>query len=173
MLEAAIVANALAHIGRVDLASYTGLAMVRATCWQVHGSNPVDAGWETARRLARLIFSTHTDSIIQKLESTELPSAAELIRAHGEAASLITHTVRCVRVVELISLFGLSEQEYRVTAPQRTWRTYCRGSFGVRCRPHHHSLTVGLWRLSQLRCCWQRKGCLSKRQTSCEKSGFG
>ena len=113
VLEAAIIANALAHIGRVDLASYTGLAMVRATCWQVHGSNPIDAGWETARRLARLIFSTHTDSLIQKLESTELPSAAELIRAHREAAALITHTVRCVRVVELIGLFGLIDQEYR------------------------------------------------------------
>ena len=107
VLESAVVATALHKSGRPDLASYTGLALVRAACWHTHGTNQVDEDWSHAATLGRRLFATYADLLLDSLGPDGGPSASTMIGAHREAASLITHAVRCVRIVEIVGLFGL------------------------------------------------------------------
>jgi hypothetical protein len=107
VLEAAVVATALHKAGRTDLAAYTGLTLVRAASCQTHGVDPADEDWTDAASLGRRMFATYADWLLERLGPDGGPSASVLIGAHREAASLITHAVRCVRTVEMIGLLGL------------------------------------------------------------------
>jgi hypothetical protein len=107
VLESTVVATALHKSGRSDLASYTGLALVRAACWHTHGTDPADEDWSHAASLGRRLFATYADLLLERLGSDSGPSASTMIGAHREAASLITHAVRCVRTVEIVALLGL------------------------------------------------------------------
>jgi len=107
VIEAAIVATALQETGRVDLAAFIGLALIRAASWQAHGTNPVDEDWSEAASLARRLFAMYAKSLLERLGADGGPSASTMIGAHREATSLITHAVRCMRIAEIISLFGL------------------------------------------------------------------
>jgi hypothetical protein len=107
VLEAAIVAAALQKAGRIDLAVYAGLALVRAASWQAHGINPVAEDWSDVASLGRRLFAMYAASLLERLGAEGGPSTSTMIGAHREPAALITHTVRCVRIAEIISLFGL------------------------------------------------------------------
>ena len=112
-LESAIVATALNKSGRSDLASFAGLALVRAASWHTHGGTPTDTDWVDAASLGRRLFATYADSLFERLNSGDGLSPASLIRAHREPGALVTHSVRCSRIVELIGLLGLLGVEER------------------------------------------------------------
>lgn len=108
VLEAAIIAARLQKHRRVDLSAVTGLAMLRAACFQMHGSEPPDSKWLVAADLARRIFATHAKQLWDRMPAGG-PDPATMITKHGDAAALVTVAVRCVRLAELVGLLGLMD----------------------------------------------------------------
>lgn len=109
VLEAALLATELHKSGRTDLSAYVGLASIRAACWHTHGDNADDSEWTDAHELGRRIFATYADALLQTLGPDGGPLPPEMLATHREPAALITHSVRCVRVLEIIALLGLLE----------------------------------------------------------------
>lgn len=107
VLETAIVATALQRTGRLDLAAFAGLTLVRAACWHVQGRTPVDEDWSEAASLGRRIFAMYANLLFAKLGPDGGPSPPTMIGAHRDAASLVTHAVRCLRIIETLGLLGL------------------------------------------------------------------
>jgi hypothetical protein len=102
VLESAIIATALQLAGRLDLAAFAGLTLVRAACWHLHGSNPVDEEWSEVAALGRRLFAMYAELLLERLGPEGGPSASTMISAHRDAASLVTHAVRCLRIVETV-----------------------------------------------------------------------
>lgn len=107
VLESAIVATALQRAGRSDLAAFAGLTLVRAACWHVHGSSPVEEDWREAASLGRRIFAMYAELLLERLGPDGGPAPPTMIGAHRDAASLVTHAVRCLRIIETLGLLGL------------------------------------------------------------------
>src|SRR5262249_9982387 len=107
VLETAIVATALQRTGRLDLAAFAGLTLVRAACWHVQRRTPVDEDWSEAASLGRRIFAMYANLLFAKLGPDGGPSPPTMIGAHRDAASLVTHAVRCLRIIETLGLLGL------------------------------------------------------------------
>lgn len=107
VLESAIVATALQRAGRLDLAAFVGLTLVRVACWHLHGSTPVDENWSEAASLGRRLFAMYAELLLDRLGPDGGPSASTMIGAHRDAASLVTHAVRCLRIAETVGLLGL------------------------------------------------------------------
>lgn len=65
---------------------------------------------ERSADLGRRVFATYADILWRKPPDGG-PNAAEMMAAHRDPAALITHAVRCVRLVEIMGLFGLMDPE--------------------------------------------------------------
>lgn len=106
-LSAAILALELARNKRLDLASYIGLALVRASAVQTHGHERTDKGWSVTGEIGRLIFREYATRVLLFARSEALATSADFVRAHFEPASIVTYRIRCMRTIELVGLLGL------------------------------------------------------------------
>src|SRR5262245_34618388 len=66
ILEASVVAVRCANRKRIDLAAFTGLALIRAAWFRAHGTQPVDDDWQTVANLGQEIFATQCAVIWNK-----------------------------------------------------------------------------------------------------------
>lgn len=107
-LEAAIVANRLRLGGRLDLACFATLCLLRAIWASAHASDPPsqitieqrDAAVQMFLNYGRLLWSSRSD---------ELLDPRELLR--DDIGLFVTYPVQCLRLIEIFGLYGLAVAE--------------------------------------------------------------
>jgi hypothetical protein len=106
ILEAGMIANRLRQADRLDLACFTCLALLRGVWASAQSAgDPPNARFETQAALARDMFDSYAAELWARCGSSEL-DPRELIASDGEGVFL-TYPVRCLRLVEMIGMYGL------------------------------------------------------------------
>jgi hypothetical protein len=112
-LEAAIIANRLRRQNRLDLASYVGLCLVRATWIRGHGTEPPREDLIRASDTGRKLFRQYANDLFARCDENLL-DPGKFIQDHGEPSAFVTYPVRCMRVIEVLGLLGLLEREREI-----------------------------------------------------------
>ena len=105
-LEAAIIASRLRQQSRLDLASYVGLCLVRATWVRGHGMEPPTESIFRASDTGRQLFRQYATDLLARCNENSLNSD-KFIQDHSEPFSIVTYPVRCARLIEVLGLLGL------------------------------------------------------------------
>jgi hypothetical protein len=109
-LEAAVLGNSLRRHERLDLACFAALCLVRASWTYTHGIEPPDALATVVADTGRALFVHYASDLFGRCADNAVDPLA-LIQAHEPLAAHVTYPVRCMRLVEIIGLLGLLEQE--------------------------------------------------------------
>jgi len=114
VLECAVLANRLRDQNRIDLACIVALAAIRAAWANGHGDDPPTEETLAAADAAKRLFVAYGQEFIELMEDPVFDPDS-LITGHRELGAYVTYPVRCLRAIELLSLFGLAvdEQEHR------------------------------------------------------------
>jgi hypothetical protein len=117
-VEASVIANRLRLKDRLDLASHVGLCVVRAAWASTHGSElPNPIGLAVAN-VGQSIFRHYASDIWSKCVEENLKPLA-FIHAHEIPTAFVTYPVRCVCLIELLSLLALLKLEQKETDVDR------------------------------------------------------
>lgn len=108
LLEAAVVANRLRSAERLDLSCFTALALLRSVWASAHATEPVEAAFELQATLARDLFVAYATQLWSRCDE-ELLDPKKLIAVDSEGV-FITYPVRCLRLAELLGLYGLHRE---------------------------------------------------------------
>lgn len=108
-LEAAVLANRLRGVGRLDLASYCALALLRGVWATSHDNVPPSRVVVASAETSRGLFSAHATEIWEQC-SEALLDPRSLVQG---TAFPITYPVRCSRLLEVLGLLGLFDEELR------------------------------------------------------------
>lgn len=119
ILEAAIVANRLHAAGRLDLACFTALALVRGVWASSHGAEPPSQSVLEQAELVRLMFMGYAAELWAAC-TQELLDPRNLIGGDAEGI-FVTYPVRVCRIVEMIGLYGLGLGEGDERAGVSAW----------------------------------------------------
>ena len=111
MVEAALVATALARNGRRDLASQTALCLLRAVWASVHGADPPPSDAVAMADAARRLFLTYAEEIWTA--AAEQGVEGDLAALNGSGGYYSTYRVMCLRLLETLSLLALAEEHRR------------------------------------------------------------
>lgn len=106
LLEAALVANRLHGAARLDLACVSALAVLRAELVAHSGEEPLADSSRRGLADASAMFVAYAELLWERCDEQEL-DPRPMVNAHGEAGFWATYPVRCVRVAEILGLFGL------------------------------------------------------------------
>jgi len=104
-LEAAVIANHCRRQNRIDLASWTALLLLRSTFATAHGSTPLPDSVEVALTAARAMFENYAGQLWTGCQGKFL-KPDEIIIADNNPAAYVTYPVRCITIVEILSLLG-------------------------------------------------------------------
>lgn len=109
VLEAAIIANHCRTENRVDLACHTALMLIRSSWATAHGRNPLpDAAAVTiltGKRLFRHYASELWDACAHRYLDPDT-----MVREDQTPAAFVTYPVRCLSIVEILSMLALLER---------------------------------------------------------------
>jgi hypothetical protein len=109
-LEAAIVANRLRRIERIDLACFIGLCLIRAAWERRHAIVPVDVIAALIANTGRQIFRHYAWDLFGRC-GDDLLDPLNMVRNHHPMAAHVTYPTRCLRLVEILGLLELVESE--------------------------------------------------------------
>jgi hypothetical protein len=109
LVEAALVATALARNGRRDLAAQTALCLLRAVWASVHGADPPPAAAVAMADSARRLFVLYAEEVwAEAFEQGVEADALAALNASGGYYG--TYRVMCVRLLEILSLLALADE---------------------------------------------------------------
>lgn len=109
-VEASVIANRLRLKDRLDLACHTGLCLVRAAWASTHGAVPPDAVGLAVADAGRGMFHHYASAIWSKCGEEDLVPLA-FIHAHEIPTAFVTYPVRCLSLMEILSLLALLKLE--------------------------------------------------------------
>lgn len=109
-IEATVVASRLRRQERLDLACYAAMCLVRAAWPATHAEEPPNRISVTVAELGRSLFRHYASTLFERCGEEDLDPLA-FIHAHEIPTAFVTYPVRCLRLVEILGLFGLLEQE--------------------------------------------------------------
>ncbi len=123
---ASIIANRLKHQGRIDLACYTALCLIRGAWASSHGETKPDSTSLFLADTGRSLFRFYASELLRRLRTIGV-KPADIIWAHLEPAVYITYPVRALKIVEIVGLLGLLNiEEMR---PDKTIEDFLRDFF--------------------------------------------
>ncbi|MCU1308555.1 MAG: hypothetical protein JWN45_3250 [Acidobacteriaceae bacterium] len=108
VLESAVLAHHCDQQGRCDLACYVALMIVRGAIATAHESGDLPEPTRVTSDAAIKIFRHYAMKIWDSV-STRFLSNDELVRSGRPAAGFVTYPVRCLTIVEILSLLALLE----------------------------------------------------------------
>jgi hypothetical protein len=111
-VEASLVATALARSGRTDLAAHTALCLLRAVWASVHGADPAPTESVAMADAAKRLFLTYAEEIWNEAVEQGLDADA-LAALNASGGYYSTYRVMCSRLLEILSLFGLADDDRR------------------------------------------------------------
>jgi len=109
-LTAAIVAHQLFLADRLDLAILVGCHLIRATWASRHGGDPVSQVAVAVAQAGRGLVLRYGGLLVDGAERFNR-TPIETFHAADEVAAPVTYPVRCLRLVELVGLFGLATDD--------------------------------------------------------------
>lgn len=109
-LEGAVVANRLRRQGRLDLACYATLCLIRASWTISHGSEPPESLALLVANTGRSLFRHYARDLLDLCDEDTL-DPLKLIHAHEPHSAHVTYPARCLRLVEILSLLALLDRE--------------------------------------------------------------
>jgi hypothetical protein len=109
-VEASVIANRLRLKDRLDLACHTGLSLVRAAWASTHGAVPPDAVGLRVADVGRGMFHHYASAIWSRCGEEDLDPLA-FIHAHEISTAFVTYPVRCLSLMEILSLLALLKLE--------------------------------------------------------------
>lgn len=109
-VEASVIANRLRLKDRLDLACHTGLCVVRAAWASTHGAEPPNPIGLAVAEVGQGMFRHYASDIWSKCVDENLKPLA-FIHAHEIPTAFVTYPVRCLSLVELLSLLALFKLE--------------------------------------------------------------
>ena len=109
-LEAAIIASRLRRRHRLDLACMTALCLDRAVWAAAHGTEPTSEEAERIAEVSRMMFEWYAGELFDLLTADEGISDPKKVAFH-EAGVFSTYPVKCLRIVELVSLLALLKRD--------------------------------------------------------------
>jgi hypothetical protein len=112
MVEAGLIATALARSGRRDLAAQTALCLLRAVWASVHGADPPPPDAVGMADAARRLFLTYAEEIWTSAAEQGL-EADDLAALNGSGGYYSTYRVMCLRLLEVLSLLALADEHRR------------------------------------------------------------
>ncbi|HUO13449.1 MAG TPA: hypothetical protein VMX38_00560 [Verrucomicrobiae bacterium] len=111
-LEAAVIANHCRRQNRVDLASWTGLLLLRSTLATVHGQTPLPDAAGVALSSARAMFENYASQLWASCQGKFL-NPDEMIIGDNNPAAYVTYPVRCMTIIEILGLLGWLHADVR------------------------------------------------------------
>jgi hypothetical protein len=112
IVEAALVATALARSGRRDLAAQAALCLLRAVWASVQGADPPPPEAVAIAESAERLFLTYAEEVWA--EAVQLSVEADPLAALNESGGYYgTYRVTCLRLLEIFSLLALRDESLR------------------------------------------------------------
>jgi hypothetical protein len=109
-LEAAVIAGHCRRSNRLDLACYIALMLMRSTLATIHSQRPVPETAEVAIATSKVQFRHYARELWDECEGKFL-EPDEILRVDGSPFPFVSYPVRCMRILELLGMLGLLEQE--------------------------------------------------------------
>jgi hypothetical protein len=110
VLEAAVIAHHCRRENRVDLACYTALMLIRSLWATTHGRNPLPETAGVCITTAKALFRHYATELWKACSGMYLDPDS-LIRADHTPVSFLTYPVRCLSVVEILSMLALLDRD--------------------------------------------------------------
>jgi len=111
-IECVILGHALFSASRTDLACYTALCLIRSAWQSGHGQVPPDPTTVTVADTGRSVFKLYASRLLADL--SEVPKdEKEFFFAQNEPGLIVTYSVRCARVIEILGLLCSLAMEER------------------------------------------------------------
>lgn len=107
LLEASLVANRLRRAGRLDLACFTALCVIRAVWASVHGVEPPPGSAVEQRNVAAAMFMHYAKDVWASVSDDLLVPERLLELGPG---LMVTYPVQCSRLIEVLGLYGLADE---------------------------------------------------------------
>ena len=104
-LEAAVIANHCRMQNRIDLASWTALLLLRSTFATAHEQMPLPDSARVALCTARAMFENYAGQLWTECQGKYL-TPDDIIIADNNPAAYVTYPVRCMTIIEILSLLG-------------------------------------------------------------------
>src|ERR1019366_4465163 len=104
-LEAAVIANHCRMQNRIDLASWTALLLLRSTFATAHEQMPLPDSARVALCTARAMFEIYAGQLWTECQGKYL-TPDDIIIADNNPAAYVTYPVRCMTIIEILSLLG-------------------------------------------------------------------
>jgi hypothetical protein len=109
-VEASVIASRLRLTDRLDLACHTGLCVVRAAWASTHGTEPPNPIGRAVADVGQGMFRHYASNLWSKCVPENLKPLA-FIHAHEIPTAFVTYPVRCLSLVEMLSLLALLKLE--------------------------------------------------------------
>jgi hypothetical protein len=110
VLEAALLADRLRRRDRLDLACFISLALLRAAAAAAHSQDDRHTDLATCDQAAGL-FATYATALWERCKADEdLLRPVPFVNKHSEFGFFVTYSVRCSRVIEILSLLALRQR---------------------------------------------------------------
>ena len=106
VLEAGLLASRLQRAGRLDLACYAALGVLRAQVASTADTIPIPGPVAAEITAAGDLFAMYAKALWDACDESTL-SANGMIATHQEFGLWVTYPVRCTRLAELLALYGL------------------------------------------------------------------
>jgi hypothetical protein len=107
-LEAAVIANHCRLQNRIDLACYTALMLIRSTWATAHGRDPLPDAAAIAIDTGKALFRHYAKHLRDACLDHYLDSDS-MIREDPTPSGFATYPVRCLTVLEILSMLALLE----------------------------------------------------------------
>lgn len=111
VIEASLIADALSHRDRLDLACALSLALLRAALVGAHGHDDAPATWASSDQ-ARGLFVLYAEQLWSRCQSDDRILDPVALANQGGAGVFATYPTRCLRVIELLGLLGLHRRAH-------------------------------------------------------------
>jgi len=110
VIEAAMIAGALARVDRVDLACVLCLDLLRAGVVGAHGQRVTDASWGSAEQAGDL-FAMYAGELWARCRDNEQTLDPYALANQAGPGMFVTYPIRCLRIIELLGLLALRRRE--------------------------------------------------------------
>ena len=110
VIEAAMIASALAGADRLDLACGLCLDLLRAGVVGAHGQPLTDLSWTSAQQAGDL-FAMYAGQLWTRCRHDEPSLDPYALANQGGPGTFVTYPVRCLRIIELLGLLALRRRE--------------------------------------------------------------
>jgi hypothetical protein len=107
-IEAAVLAQRLRRVERLDLSCFAVLALLRAAWMRSHAKDPVDSTALFTADAAAEMFRYYAWQLFDRC-GDDMLDPIKFLRSHGSLASHVTYPVLCLRIIEILGLLYLRE----------------------------------------------------------------